>query len=151
MILKLHTVIKTHVQKIFVKGRLNVVKVTFSPWWEKKNTVWSHSGICTIMKKMSDIISEQWKNMDFNSQTLCVRVCVHVCRHSTYFPMSSHKQPAPSVSGYCSFRSTAHENGQIKGVQEEVHSGRVQAHSYGSVLQFLITVISDWLPLLHLE
>lgn len=36
-----------------------------------------------------------------------------------------------------------------KGVKQETHSKNGQAHSCGSVLQFLITVIGDWLSSLH--
>lgn len=60
-------------------------------------------------------------------------VCVFVTQYH------SRKRPAPSER----LLLTARENGQTKGVKGEGHSGRAQAHSCGSVLQFLITVFSD--------
>lgn len=91
--------------------------------------------------------------MDYNpkirslSLSLCVTLKLTIKVHS-------HKQSFPFVSSYCFFWSTVKTGNhgkkrEIKEVKQETRSRKGQAHSCGSVLQFLITVIGDWLPLLH--
>lgn len=88
------------------------------------------------------------KNMDYDPQKnpLC-----HTHTHTQSFPF---------VSSYCFFwvtvKTANHENEKKKkgkkkkkGVKQETRFRKGQAHSCGSVLQFLITVIGDWLSLLH--
>lgn len=88
------------------------------------------------------------KNMDYDPQKnpLC-----HTHTHTQSFPF---------VSSYCFFwvtvKTVNRENEKKKkgkkkkkGVKQETRFRKGQAHSCGSVLQFLITVIGDWLSLLH--
>lgn len=96
----------------------------------------------------SPIVGRTWTIILKSS--LCLSLCLSL---KLTIKVHSRKQSFPFVSSYCFFWSTVktgnHDKRQIKEVKQETRSRKGQAHSCGSVLQFLITVIGDWLPLLH--
>lgn len=94
------------------------------------------------------------------SHSFCLSIYLSIYLSLTHSYTSKHIQtnnPLLFVSSYCFFWSTVktgnHRGGKRRNTKQrsDTRDRKGQAHSCGSVLQFLITVIGDWLSLLHSE
>lgn len=118
---------------------------------------WHHfwSGVRSSLKLWStDREPDLRKNMNYDPKILSLFSYSVTLKHT--LKRTHTNNPFLFVSSYCFFWSTVktvnHEKKrkrQKKGVKRETRFRKGQAHSCGSVLQFLITVIGDWLSLLH--